>query len=57
MEGLCPGLLHMFLSQATDIGTEDDRAKSAIFFFTNDLNKKQIMNLTKNKRRRIQRCA
>ncbi len=30
MEGTCPGLLHMFLSQATDIGTEDDRTKTAI---------------------------
>jgi hypothetical protein len=31
-EGICPGLLYMLLSQATDIGTEDDRTKSAIFF-------------------------
>ncbi len=32
MEGLCPGLLYMFLSWATDIDTEDDRIKSAIVF-------------------------
>lgn len=55
MEGLCTRLLYMFLSEATDTGDEDDRTKSAIFFFTNDLNKEQIMNLTK--RRIKQRCT
>ncbi len=32
MEGICPGLLYMFLSWATDIGKEDDRTKSAMSF-------------------------
>ncbi len=32
MKGICPGLLYMFLSRATDIGTADDRTKSTIFF-------------------------
>ena len=46
MERTCPGLLYMFLSRATTIGTPEDRSTSAIFFFTNELTKKRIQNLT-----------
>ena len=34
------------LSRATPIGTPEDRSTSAIFFFTNELTKKRIQNLT-----------
>ncbi len=47
MEGICPGLFYMFLSQATDIGTENDRTTSATFFYK-WLNRERIMNLTRN---------
>jgi hypothetical protein len=43
MEHLCPGLLYMFFSCGTTIGTPEDRSSSAIFF-TRD----RIRNLTKN---------
>jgi hypothetical protein len=33
MEGICTGLLFMFSSRATVIGTEDDKTKSAILFY------------------------
>jgi hypothetical protein len=39
MERLCPGLLYMFISRATTIGSPEDRLSSAIFFFTNDMSK------------------
>jgi hypothetical protein len=32
MERSCPGVLYMFLSRATTIGTAEDRSTSAIFF-------------------------
>jgi hypothetical protein len=34
MECLCPGLLYMFISCGTMIGTPEDRSSSAIFFTT-----------------------
>ncbi len=46
MEHCCPGLLYMFLSRATTIGTPQDRSTLAIFFFTNELTKSRIKNLT-----------
>jgi len=32
MERLCPGLLYMFISRGTTIGTPEDISSSAIFF-------------------------
>ena len=49
MEHLCPGLLYMFLSRSTTIGTPADRSTSGIFFCGNDMNRDRISNLTKTK--------
>jgi len=48
MERLCPGLLYMFTSRGTTIGTPEDRSLSAIFFTTDELTRDRIQNLTKN---------
>jgi hypothetical protein len=48
MERLCPGLLYMFISRDTTIGTPEDRSLSAIFFTTDELTRDRIQNLTKN---------
>ena len=45
-EGKCPGLFYVFLSRATDIGTEGNRKTSAIFFDTNEMNRDRIRDLT-----------
>ena len=45
-EGKCPGLFYVFLSRATDIGTEGNRGTSAIFFDTNEMNRDRIRDLT-----------
>jgi hypothetical protein len=47
MERLCPGLLYMFTSRGTTIGTPEDRKTSAIFFTTDELARDRIQNLTK----------
>jgi len=47
MERLCPGLLYMFISCGTTIGTPEDRSSSAIFFTTDELTRNRIQNLTK----------
>jgi len=44
-EGNCPGLFYVFLSRATDIGTEEDRSSSAIFFHTSDMNEDRVTDL------------
>jgi len=44
-EGNCPGLFYVFLSRATDIGSEEDRSTSAIFFHTEDMNNDRITDL------------
>ena len=44
-EGYCPGLLYVFLSRATDIGSEQDRSTSAIFFHTENMNNDRITDL------------
>ena len=49
MELLCPGLLYMFISRATTIGTPQNRFKSAIFFCSNNMNKARISNITQTK--------
>jgi hypothetical protein len=49
MERNCPGLLYMFISRGTTIGTKENRYTSAIFFFTSELTKDHIQNLTKTK--------
>jgi len=46
MEKLCPGLLYMFLSRGTTIGTPECRSASAIFFTSNELTKQRIQQLT-----------
>lgn len=48
MEHLCPGLLYMFMSRGTTIGTSENRSKSAIFFSTDELTKDRIQKLTTN---------
>ncbi len=48
MEHLCPGLLYMFFSCGTTIGTPEDRSSSAIFFTRDELTRDRIRNLTKN---------
>jgi hypothetical protein len=47
MEHICPGLLYMFLSRRTTIGSEEDRSSSAIFFFTSKLTNERIQTLTR----------
>jgi hypothetical protein len=49
MELLCPGLLYMFISRATTIGTSKDQSKSALFFCSNNMNKARISNITQTK--------
>ena len=49
MELLCPGLLYMFISRATTIGTPQNRFKSALFFCSNNMNKARISNITQTK--------
>jgi hypothetical protein len=44
MEKLCPGLLYMFLSRGTN-----SRARSSIFFISDELTKDRIQNLTTTK--------
>ena len=46
MEQCCPGLLYMFTSRATTIGTPEDRSQSGLFFCSNDMNRDRISNLT-----------
>jgi hypothetical protein len=48
MECLCPGLLYMFFSCGTTIGTPEDRSSSAIFFTRDEVTRDRIRNLTKN---------
>jgi hypothetical protein len=50
MERLCPGLLYMFISHGTTIGTPEDRSSSAIFFTTDELTRDRTQNLTKNQK-------
>jgi hypothetical protein len=45
MEKLCPGLLYMFLSRGTTIGSQNFRARLSIFFISDD----RIQNLTTTK--------
>jgi hypothetical protein len=49
-EGTCPGLFYVMLSRATTIGNRQDRADSAIFFHTNEMNYDRITNITMNKK-------
>jgi hypothetical protein len=49
MELLCPGLIYMFISRATTIGTPQNRFKSALVFCTNNTNKSRISNITQTK--------
>jgi hypothetical protein len=49
MEYLCPGMLYMFASRPTTIGTSSDRSKSGLFFCSNEMNKDWISNLTTTK--------
>jgi hypothetical protein len=49
MECLCPGLLYMFASRPTTIGSKDDRSKSGLFFCGGDMNRDRISNLTKTR--------
>ncbi len=53
MEHLCPGLLYMFMSRATTIGTKGDRSQSAIFFITNDLTRERIQRLLHTKQGKL----
>lgn len=53
MEHLCPGLLYMFLSRATTIGTKEDRSQSAIFFITNDLTRERVQRLLHTKQGKL----
>jgi hypothetical protein len=48
-EQCCPGLLYMFASRPTTIGTPEDRSKSGLFFCSNDMNIERISNLTTTK--------
>jgi hypothetical protein len=45
-EGKCPGLFYVFLSRATDIGSQEDRSTSAIFFEGPEMNSDRIRDLT-----------
>ena len=49
MEKLCPGLLYMFLSRGTTIGSPNCQARSSIFFISDELTKDRIQNLTTTK--------
>ena len=49
MEQCCPGLLYMFASRPTTIGTPEDRTKSGLFFCSNDMNIERLSNLTTTK--------
>jgi hypothetical protein len=49
MEHCCPGLLYMFASRPTTIGTPEDRSKSGLFFCSNDMNIERVSNLTTTK--------
>jgi hypothetical protein len=49
MELLCPGLLYMFISRATTIGTPENRFNSALFFCSNNMNRARISNITRTK--------
>ena len=49
MEKLCPGLLYMFISCGTTIGSPNCRARSSIFFIGDELTKDRIQNLTTTK--------
>ena len=46
MEKLCLGLLYMFMSRGTTIGSPNCRVNSAIFFTSDELTKQRIQNLT-----------
>jgi hypothetical protein len=46
MEKLCPGLLYMFMSHGTTIGSPKCRVNSAVFFTSDELTKQWIQNLT-----------
>jgi hypothetical protein len=50
MELNCPGLMNMFISRATTIGTPENRNDSAIFFCSNDMNRDRISNMTKTQK-------
>lgn len=50
MELNCPGLMYMFISRATTIGTPENRNDSAIFFCSNDMNRDRISNMTKTQK-------
>ena len=49
MEKPCRGLLYMFLSCGTTIGSPNCRARSSIFFISDELTKDRIQNLTTTK--------
>ena len=49
MELLCPGLLYMFISRATTIGTPENQFNSALFFCSNNMNRTRISNITRTK--------
>jgi len=46
MEKLCLGLLYMFISRGTTIGSPNCHVNSAIFFTSDELTKQWIQNLT-----------
>jgi hypothetical protein len=46
MEKLCPGLLYMFISRGTTIGSPNCHVNSAIFFTSDELTEQRIQNLT-----------
>jgi len=50
MEKLCPGLLYMFLSRGTTIGTPECRSNSSIFFISDELTKERIQTNNNTKR-------
>ncbi len=49
MELLCPGLLQMFISRATTIGTPENWFDSALFFCSKNMNRARISNITQTK--------
>jgi hypothetical protein len=50
MEHNCPGLLYMFTSRPTTIGSPENRFESALFFCSNDMNRDRISDLTKTQK-------
>jgi hypothetical protein len=47
-EARSPGLSYTLTTRATTLGTQCDRMKSALFFAGQNMNKKRMINLTKN---------